>query len=492
MRIALVLQERYNKKEKRQNAHKAKGCMKSKEEQQTVNGGTILCLLLLWPVLTLGLTTLQAFNFDIDTVAQSLHGVEDAALITAFPSLAIGVATFVYCSLADFISLRRIYWIGIFLLVIGSLGGYCILSPVAVELGLNNVWGVIIFRCIQTFGTHCSASVYLALCGKKLPSKIRVVFLGLYTAGTQVAIIFGVLAGGFLLSFGWEILFLLPLFGLFFAPLILWKLPKEQKEAKHIDWIGLALFSLFAMFLTYYCMTWDILFLLLTSAFCLFFGLYVTKAKDPFITPSFFKNISWLIGGVSLLLFWFPSLVITPILHGLGDALWDIPASTISLCIVPPVCVGVVTGICAGSIIRRLGDARTVMLAGALEVISFILASIAIPSDFIFVCLSLSFYFAGAAIVFSPLVDIIVSSLPASQGGRGSGLVGFFTQLGASLGSAVLDPLIVLAPSAFLPIFSREGTLAQYTWIFLFCGVVVLFNVGLFCFMKKRIVRVRN
>ncbi|MBM6687088.1 MFS transporter, partial [Faecalicatena contorta] len=60
------------------------------------------------------------------------------------------------------------------------------------------------------------------------------------------------------------------------------------------------------------------------------FGVYISKAKNPFITPAFFKNTRWLMAISLIALFYFTNYVVSPFYNAIGGALYGMNSSQVS------------------------------------------------------------------------------------------------------------------------------------------------------------------
>lgn len=95
----------------------------------------------------LGTLCLQGFNLVFQQVGADVGAPNQASLITAFPSIVLGIVCFIYGSLGDFVSLRKLVTVGLVTLFVGSIFGF-----VANYFFAANLWTVIIARVLQTAG----------------------------------------------------------------------------------------------------------------------------------------------------------------------------------------------------------------------------------------------------------------------------------------------------------------------------------------------------
>lgn len=162
-------------------------------EQQ--NKMAVRALILLLITFILGTLCLQGFNLVFTNIGTDVGAPEQAALITSLPSIVLGIVCFIYGSLGDFVSLKKLIVFGLVTLFVGSIFGF-----IANFFFTKNLWTVIIARILQTAGEQVSGSVYLVIATKYLKKELKVIFFGLFTAGYQVSAAIGVFAAGLLTS----------------------------------------------------------------------------------------------------------------------------------------------------------------------------------------------------------------------------------------------------------------------------------------------------
>ena len=149
-------------------------------------------------VYLLGTLAIHAFNLVFHEIGADLDAGASASLITAIPGVVLGIVCFVFGSLGDFISLRRMTVIGIMVLAAGSIGGFLLHGSL--------LW-VIVFRVVQTVGFQTAGSAYLVIVARYLKPGEKLLWFGLFTASYQLGTAAGVLIGGWLGSIDWSLMF---------------------------------------------------------------------------------------------------------------------------------------------------------------------------------------------------------------------------------------------------------------------------------------------
>lgn len=94
------------------------------DDPVTSNKMAIRALIPLLITFVLGTLCLQGFNLVFQQVGADVGAPNQASLITAFPSIVLGIVCFIYGSLGDFVSLRRLVTVGLITLFVGSLFGF--------------------------------------------------------------------------------------------------------------------------------------------------------------------------------------------------------------------------------------------------------------------------------------------------------------------------------------------------------------------------------
>ena len=175
------------------------------DDPVTSNKMAIRALIPLLITFVLGTLCLQGFNLVFQQVGADVGAPNQASLITAFPSIVLGIVCFIYGSLGDFVSLRKLVTVGLVTLFVGSIFGF-----VANYFFAANLWTVIIARVLQTAGEQVAGSAFLVVATKYLRNDLKVIFFGLFTAAYQLSASIGVFAAGMLSSIAWQFLFLIP------------------------------------------------------------------------------------------------------------------------------------------------------------------------------------------------------------------------------------------------------------------------------------------
>ena len=313
------------------------------DDPVTSNKMAVRALIPLLITFVLGTLCLQGFNLVFQQVGADVGAPAQASLITAFPSIVLGIVCFIYGSLGDFVSLKKLVTFGLVTLFIGSIFGF-----VANYFFAANLWTVIIARVLQTAGEQVAGSAFLVVATKYLRNDLKVIFFGLFTAAYQLSASIGVFAAGMLSSIAWQFLFLIPSVTILFLPILLKTLPSKSGNGQKVDAFGFVIFGFATAFLTLFFsyMSWWML--VVSLLLFVAFAFYINKASNPFITPAFFKNTRWLRAICLILVFYFVNYALSPIFNAIGTNIYGMTTTQVSLHI-----VGLRGRRCGGHLLRH-------------------------------------------------------------------------------------------------------------------------------------------
>lgn len=452
------------------------------EIDEATNKAAISALIPLLITFILGTLCLQGFNLVYAQVGADVGAPDQAALITAFPSIVLGIVCFIYGSLGDFVSLKKLVVVGLITLLVGSIFGF-----VANFLFTPNLWTVIIARVLQTAGEQVAGSAYLVVATKFLKPSLKVIFFGLFTAGYQLSASIGVFAAGILSSIAWQYLFLIPAVTIVFLPILLKNLPDQNGNGDKVDGFGFAVFGIATMFLTLFFsyMSWWML--LVAAVLFIIFGVYITKAKNPFITPAFFKNRRWLMAISLIAVFYFVNYCISPIFNAIGGELYGMTTGQVSSYLVWAFICAAVFGTSSGWIVGKIGLQTALICAGCLMMLGFVGSSLLINAGFLALTLCACLFYAGVGLLYSPVVSTVLSTLPTEESGRGVGMNDLVMNVTASIGITIIGGLIGSTSLQGGSLFAGSGAAAGYSNLLLICAGVIALGLVVYLVFRRRI-----
>ncbi|MFU0536545.1 hypothetical protein BFS15_05150 [Gardnerella sp. DNF01162] len=450
----------------------------SYEDPKTRDKVAIYSLILLLITFILGTLCLQGFNLVFDQIGKAVGAPNQASLITSLPIIVLGIVCFIYGSLGDFVSLRRLITIGLVTLFVGSLFGF-----IANFFFTPNLWTVIIARILQTAGEQVAGSSFLVIATKYLRNDLKVIFFGLFTAAYQLSASIGVFAAGALSSIAWQYLFLIPAITILFLPVLVKCLPTKNGIGGKIDKLGFTVFGIAVALLTLFFSykAWG----LLLGSIVLFvvFAGYIMKAKNPFVTPAFFKNKRWLSGIVLIFIFYFTNYCMPPIYNVIGGVLYHMSTEAVSSYLVWAFVVAAVFGTCSGAIIGFIGRKAGIITAAVLMILGWVGAAVFINCGFLVLTLCACVYYAGCGLMYSPIVSTVLSALPVEESGRGCGMNDLVMNVTASIGISIFSGFFggnLLKGFSFAGI---QGLSAGYSNL-LMMGAIVAF-IGLVVYIAR-------
>ena len=452
------------------------------EKQSTEDSTAVRSLILLLITFVLGTLCLQGFNLVFQQVGKDAGAPDQASLITALPSIVLGIVCFIYGSLGDFVSLHKLVTFGLCILFIGSVYGY-----VANTIMAPNIWNVIAARLLQTAGEQVAGSAYLVVATKYLKPSLKVIFFGIFTAGYQVSAAIGIFAAGLLSSIAWQYLFLIPAVTIIFLPILLKSLPTGGGNGEKVDWLGFVIFGLATALLTLF-FSYTAWWLLVASAVCyLIFAVYISRAKSPFITPDFFRNKRWLMGIGLILIFYFMNYCMSPTFNAIGRDVYKVSTTTVSLHVVWAFLVAAVLGTTSGAIVDRIGRKPAIIIAACLMILGFAGTALVVNSGLLALTLTACVYYAGVGLMYSPIVSTVLDTLPQDQSGRGVGMNDLVMNVTGSIGIAIIGGLMGKPSLEGFSIMGATGPAANYSNLLLIGAAVSLLGLVVYLACKKTI-----
>ncbi|MFP1710506.1 MFS transporter [Gardnerella swidsinskii] len=444
------------------------------EKRDKVAVRALILLLITFVISTL---CLQGFNLVYKQVGIDVKAVDQAPLITGLPGIILGIVCFIYGSLGDFVSLKKLVTIGLTSLFIGSVFGF-----VANSCFEPNLWTVIAARIMQTTGEQVAGSSFLVIATKYLRNDLKVIFFGLFTASYQLSACIGVFSAGLLSSIAWQYLFLIPALTILILPALLHYLPTKNGNGKKIDVVGFTVFGFAVASLTLFISYKNLLMLISAIILFIIFGIYISKAKEPFVTPAFFKNIRWLSGIILMGIIYFTNYCISPLFNRVGKTLYNMTTSQVASYLVWAFIVAAIFGSCSGLIISRIGRKTGLLLAILFILCGWIGIAVLINSGFLAIALCACVYYAGCGMVYSPLASTILSSLPVEESGRGCGMNDLAISVSASVGVVIFDGILDKNMLSGNSITGASGISSGFANISLMCAAVALLGIIVFTF----------
>jgi EmrB/QacA subfamily drug resistance transporter len=398
------------------------------------------------------------------TIVGQLGGVEHQVWVTTAYLLATTIVMPVYGKFGDVLGRRRLFLIAIALFTLASVG--CAFAGDFSQL--------VIFRAIQGLGGGGLMILSQAIIADIVPASERGKYLGPLGGIFGLSAVGGPLLGGFFvdhLTWQWAFYINIPVGIAAFA--IAWftlTLPNKKATAP-IDVLGVVTLSAFTTCLIFFTdfggdsthgwgsiVTWMFGAGLVIAA--LLFILVESRAKDPIIPLSLFKNpvfINATAIGLTLGLAMFSAIGFLPTFLQMSSG----TSAAVSGLLLLPMMVGLIgTSIISGILITRTGKYKAFPIIGTLLTAAAMVCMTTLTSTtpIWLICVFLFIFGAGLGLIMQVIVLVAQNSVPASQIGTATSTNNYFREVGASLGVAVFGTIFTTRLTANLKdVFSSAG-----------------------------------
>ncbi|WP_354025546.1 DHA2 family efflux MFS transporter permease subunit [Conyzicola nivalis] len=402
------------------------------------------------------------------TIVGQLGGVEHQVWLTTAYLLATTIVMPVYGKFGDVLGRRRLFLVAIALFTIASIG--CAFAGDFTQL--------VAFRAMQGLGGGGLIILSQAIIADIVPASQRGKYLGPLGAVFGLSAVGGPLLGGFFvdhLTWQWAFYINIPIGIAAFA--VAWftlKLP-NKKATQPIDILGVLLLSAATTCLIFFTdfggnsdHGWDAI---ETWAFgvglvvaVLLFILVESRAKDPIIPLSLFKNPTFINAtaiGLTLGLGMFSAIGFVPTFLQMSSGTSAAASGLLML----PMMVGLIgTSIVSGIAITRTGRYRLFPILGTLITASAMVAMTTLTADtpIWLICVFLFVFGAGLGMIMQVVVLVAQNSVDASMVGTATSTNNYFREVGASLGVAVFGTIFTTRLTANLTdVFTSSGASAS-------------------------------
>jgi len=401
------------------------------------------------------------------TIVGQLGGVEHQVWLTTAYLLATTIVMPVYGKFGDVLGRRNLFLIAIALFTIASIG--CAFAGDFTQL--------IIWRAVQGLGGGGLMILSQAIIADIVPASERGKYLGPLGAVFGLSAVGGPLLGGFFvdhLTWQWAFYINIPVGIAAFA--IAWftlKLP-NKKATQPIDILGVVFLSAFTTCLIFFTdfggdaehgwdsiVTWMFGIGMLAAA--LLFVLVESKAKDPIIPLSLFKNRTFVnatLIGLTLGLGMFSAIGFVPTFLQMSSG----TSAAASGLLMIPMMVGLIgTSIVSGIAITKTGKYKMFPILGTLITAAAMIAFTTLSADtpIWLICVFLFFFGAGLGLIMQVVVLVSQNSVNPSMIGTATSTNNYFREVGASLGVAVFGTIFTTRLTANLTdVFTSAGASA--------------------------------
>ncbi|MET0714282.1 MAG: MDR family MFS transporter [Mycetocola sp.] len=381
------------------------------------------------------------------TIVGQLGGVDHQVWLTTAYLLATTIVMPVYGKFGDVLGRRRLFLVAIALFTIASVG--CAFAGDFSQL--------VIWRAVQGLGGGGLMILSQAIIADIVPASERGKYLGPLGAVFGLSAVGGPLLGGFFvdhLTWQWAFYINIPVGIAAFT--IAWftlKLPNKKATAP-IDVMGVLLLSAFTTCLIFFTdfggssdHGWDAI---ETWAFgtgmvvaALLFVLVESRAKDPIIPLSLFKNpvfVNATAIGLTLGLGMFAAIGFVPTFLQMSSGT---SAAASGLLMLPMMAGLMLTSIWSGIAISKSGRYKIYPIVGTIVTGAAMVAmtTLAAETPIWMICVFLFVFGAGLGLIMQVVVLVAQNSVDASMVGTATSTNNYFREVGASLGVAVFGTI---------------------------------------------------
>ncbi|MDO9323379.1 MAG: MFS transporter [Methanoregula sp.] len=424
-----------------------------------------------------------AKSFDISTVMASW--VLNAYLIVLV-SLLLAASR-----LGDMKGYRNLFLCGFGLFTAGS--ALCGLSP-TIEV-------LIASRMLQAVGGAVISALGAVMVTSYLSSSLRGQALGIVAMFTMLGAALGPVLGGFLTSvFSWQYIFLVNLpvgiiaiiLGMHILPTQAPVSPKAKIDILGVLLVFVALGSLIVGLTSVQGSNsrLGMIALVISAIFWCLFIMQERRGKEPLINTRLFANRAYSLQNVNVLLINMAMAGVMVIMPFYLELVKKIPAGNAGTILLTLPVGMIVTAPLAGKISDVIGTKKPIITGFAICTVAlFLLSTISAETSVGHIAIYLFLLGAGTGIAFSPLNSAVMGECEAKDRGSTSGLVKMMTNLGSSLGVAVVMLVATIAAGPKLAevsshALSSKDLAGAFDAAFLFCmcleiiGIVLMLAVA--------------
>ena len=393
-------------------------------------------------------------SLDTGIIGPVLPSIEQSFNLTSRESswiFTLFVITFmigspVMAKFSDFYGRKKIFILDVLLFGIGS----CL---IAFSMNMESIF---LGRIIQGFGCGGIFPVGGAFIGDAFPLEERGKALGILGSVFGISAIGGPLVGAALIPYGWNWCFTINIPISIFLIIFAWHiLPELEDERKlKIDYLGIVVLSLLAVFLAYglnqidssnflnSLMSMNVLpFLILFIVLIPIFYKIEKRAEESIVPIHMLKNKEISIACIETLAYGiiYSSAIFVPSLVILSMGLNDQFAS---LMLIPILGANAVAAPILGKILDSTGS-RKIMAFGTLILTIGLLAIAVYPSNLIFFIIAGCLIGVGmVTIIGAPLRYIVLSEAKPTERGAGQAIVNMLSSAGQLIGGALIGGII--------------------------------------------------
>ncbi len=410
---------------------------------------------------------LPSISRQLGATASELQWVVDAYVLV-FASLLLAMG-----SLGDKLGRRRALQAGLILFGVGSL--WCALAPSTTAL--------IAARAFTGIGGALIMPATLSIISATFPPHERPRAIAIWAATFGLGVGIGPITGGVLLRFfNWNSVFFvnLPIVVLALVGGYLYIHESRDEHAPPIDVAGVVL-SIVGLFALLFAIIeagelgWGAqpVWLAFGAAVVLLaaFGWWESRAAHPMLPLSFFRNPSFTVANLALVLVTFCLFGWTFFLTQYFQSVLGFTPFAAGLAALPIALVLTFVAARSAAVAQRIGTNKTVALGAGLAAIAMIYWRLIMTAEtpYLVFMIGQLVFGTGLGLIFSPATNSVMQAVPVRKAGIGSAMNDMTRQLGGALGIAVLGSVAnamyraeiepLLASAGQIPDAVREAAL---------------------------------
>ena len=384
------------------------------------------------------------------------------------------------------------------------IGGFALFTAGSALCGLAPAFDVLIIaRMLQAVGGAVISALGAVMVTSYLSASVRGQALGIVAMFTMLGAALGPVIGGFLTSaFSWRYIFYvnLPvgiiaiLLGMHIIPRMAPVAPNAKLDIPGVVLVFVALSTLIVGLTSVQSdnALAGMTALAVSVVFWILFYVQERRSKEALVNISLLSNRAYTLQNVNVMLIQMAMagvMVIMPFYLELVKNIHADNAGTILLAL--PVGM-IMTAPIAGKISDVIGTKKPIitgfiLCAFALSFLSTISARTSVGH----ICVYLFLLGAGSGVAFSPLNSAVMGEAPVKDRGATSGLVKMMTNLGSSLGVAMVMLVATMAAGPKLAEVSAHmlpssALAAAFDAAFLFCMVLEIIGIVLMCAVREK------
>src|SRR5215831_12440824 len=411
-------------------------------------------------------TALPVIRHDLHASLSQLEWTVNAYTLTFAVLLLTGAA------LGDRFGRRRMFAIGLTIFTLAS--AWAALSTSATMLDIA--------RAVQGVGGAIVMPLTLTILSAGVPKERRGLALGLWGGISGLAVAFGPLVGGAVVSgISWHWIFWLNVpIGLVLAPLALARLDESHGPASKLELPGLALVSVGLFGIVWGLVRGNSLgwgspqivgSLVLGAVLTALFVLWELRTRQPMLPMRFFENRTFALANVSSLFMFFGMFGSIFLLSQFFQTVQGYSPLQSGLRILPWTAMPIIVSPIAGALSDRVGGQRLMGLGLVLQAAGLAwIAAVSTPTvPYIDLVAPFTLSGIGMALFFAPVANVVLSAVRPVEQGQASGANNAIRELGGVLGVAVLASIFAHEGG-----YSTADTFAHGTSVAVYVGAAVV------------------